>query len=286
MSEDRRFELEDGDDPSPPDPVPPPPAPPDDDVEVEPAGPPETDEDGVDTRTVAERTGTAAPRYRDRVPPPDDWPREAFLFPLRPPGPMNIAVGAGVMLLLDVLSTTEPGRFPAWMLKLVVLMFVLRGQLRVIARSADGRDDPAGWEGALAFDSEELRKYSGFIAFFACGVLPGWVLIAFELVQPGIAVLAIGSMYVSVVALGAALGDPSLKWPWKAPFWMVRHPVACIAGSAGWWVLGLTEVALAAVYEKGLLVTLVVAVPLRLLGMYALVFSARAVGVMGRTWRG
>lgn len=287
MSDERRFELEDEDDRLPPEPLPPPPGPPDDPVEPEQTvGGSDADEDGVDSRTVAERLGTAAPRFRDRVPPPEDWPREAFLFPLRPPGPTNMAVGAGVMLLLDVMSTAEAGRFPAWMLKLVVLMFVLRGQLRVIARSADGRDDPSGWAGALAFDSDELRKYGGFIAFFACGVLPGWALIAFGLVGPGIAVLAVGSMYVSVVALGAALADPGLKWPWRAPYWMVRHPVACIAGSAGWWVLGLTEVALSDVYAKGLLVTLVVAVPLRLLGMYALVLSARCIGVMGRSWRG
>jgi hypothetical protein len=286
VSEERRFELEDEDERSSREP---PPALPDDGPDVDEApvsGSPTPTEEGVDSRTLAERLGKARPRFRERVPPPDDWPRDAFLFPFRAPGPANIAIGAALMLLLDLMGTTEPGRFPAWILKLVLLAFLLRGQLRVIARSADGHDDPSGWAGALSFDSEELRKYGGFIAFFAFGVLPGWALIALELVRPGIALLAIGSMYVSVVALGAALEDPSIKWPWRAAVWMVRHPVASIAGSMGWWVLGLTEFALGAIQDQGLPVTLIIAAPLRLIGMYTLTFSARCIGVMGRSWGG
>ncbi len=248
-------------------------------------GPEPEAEEVVDTRTVAERKGDVRERGADeRLPPPAGWPSEALAFPLRKPGPACVALGVMALFLLDLLGTADALRFPGWILKLFLLMFLLRMQFRVIGTSAAGRDGPEGWREALAFDREELSQYWRTMAFFAIALVPGTVLWLFGQVGLGIALLAVGSMYGAVVALGAALRDPALKWPWRALTWVVTRPVHCLLGSLGWWVLLVVEIALHNLLDDGPVVYGFVAVVLRSACLYALLVSARVIGVMGRAW--
>ena len=65
---------------------------------------------------------------------------------------------------------------------------------------------------------------------------------------------------------------------------MGRRPLACLAGSVGWWVLVLVEWSLAAFAEQGLGLLALLSIVLRCACFYALLLSARALGVLGRTW--
>ncbi len=246
---------------------------------------PEVEEPEVDTRTVAERRGRDRPRGAvERIPVPAGWPGEAFGFPLRKPGPTLIVLGVVVLFLLDLLGLSEAVRFPGWMLKLLLLVYVLRAQFHVVGASAAGRDEPHGWREALAFDWDDLKLYWRTLLFFAGALLPGTLLWVFEVVAPGVLLLVLGSMYAAVVALGAALRDPLLKWPWHALRWIATRPLHCIAGSLGWWALLGTEIALYGLVEEGPVVYGFVAVVLRVVCLYMLLLSARAIGVMGRAW--
>jgi len=274
------FELEPEDErqrtqlPLPPDPGPKPP----------PEATPEVGAD-VDVRTVAERRGEVRPRGADAVlGPPPGWPGEALRFPFQKPGPGFFAAGLIALVALDLLGLVEVLRFPGWTAKLLLLMFVLRAQFHVIGTSAAGRDRPEGWQGALAFGRDELGPYLRTLGFFAGVLAPGTVLWAFEKVTPGLLLLALGSMYAAIVALGAALRDARLKWPWRALPWMVRRPLHCLAGSLGWWVLLGSEIALSRLVHEGFWIYGFVAIILRIACLYALLLSARVIGVMGRAW--
>jgi hypothetical protein len=166
----------------------------------------------------------------------------------------------------------------------MLLVYALRAQFHVIGTSAAGRDRPEGWREALAFDWDELRVYWRTLLFFAGALLPGSLLWIFEVVTPGVLLLVLGSMYASVVALGAALRDPRLKWPWGALRWMATRPLHCLAGSLGWWVLFGSEIALSRLLAEGPVVYGFVSLVLRAACLYALLLSARALGVMGRAW--
>lgn len=275
------FELEDDDDVVEPARKPKPAPVYDDPPEADASG----DEPSVDTRTVGERLGKETPRGDDPIDPPDDWPREAFTYPVRGKGIAIMVSIAFVLCLLDIMGAFGVARFPAWILKLVALVFVLRGQLRLIGSSAAGHDVPKGWEKALEFENEALKRWAAFMGMFLFALVPGWVLIIVDLVEPGLLVLGLGSMYVSVVALGSALEDPKLKLPWNAIPWMLRNPLLCVLGSLGWWVLGLTEYAIAKSYGGGLGLVVFESIVLRLVDAYVVLWSARMLGVMGRSWR-
>jgi hypothetical protein len=243
------------------------------------------EEPEIDTRTVAERKGAATPRGAvERIPVPPGWPAEAFQFPLRKPGPALFVMGVLTLFLLDLLGLSEAVRFPGWMLKLMLLVFVLRAQFQIIGTSAAGRDGPYGWRAALAFDWDDLKLYWRTLLFFAGALLPGTLLWVFEVAAPGVALLVLGSMYAAVVALGAALKDPRLKWPVGAIKWMSTRPLHCLAGSLGWWTLLGSEIALHHLVTQGAVVYAFVALVLRVGCLYMLLLSARAIGVMGRAW--
>ncbi len=274
------FELEPEDEhrrPKAPRPEDPPP-------EAPPEAPPEVGE-GIDARTVAERRGEPPPRgATDVLGPPEGWPGEILGFPFRRPGPGFFLVGLLALVALDLIGLIEVLRFPGWTIKLLLLMFVLRAQFRVIGTSAAGRDRPEGWREALAFGRDELGPYLRTLGFFAGALAPGTVLWAFEKVAPGLLLLALGSMYATVVALGAALRDPALKWPWRALVWIARRPLHCLAGSLGWWVLLGSEIALSRLVHEGIGLYVFVAIILRVACLYALLAAARVIGVMGRAW--
>lgn len=238
----------------------------------------------VDSRTVAERRGEElVPRGNEEVAAPLDWPAEAFSFPFRPPGGMFLLVGVVVLVLLDLLELT-PLAFVGFLLKLLLVAFVLRAQIFVIASSAAGRDRPVGWQRALDFEADDLwpfvRTCLAFVLLFA----PGCLVLKFGNPVLGLLLLGVGSMYAGVVALGVALQEPSLKYPWRAFAWMGAHPVPCLVGSLGWWLFVLTEASLQSVSDQGPLLFGFLSIVLRGACFYGLLVSARFLGVMGRTW--
>ena len=90
-----------------------------------------------------------------RRPPPDGWPGEAFGVPASQPGPRTIAGAAVLLTLLDLASRAN--FFLGLMLKLIAAVFFLRWQVHVASRSAAGRDEPAGWAGAMELTREKIR---------------------------------------------------------------------------------------------------------------------------------
>lgn len=282
MGEEREpFELEPDDEaaevkgPRPAPAAPDVPAPP----EEEPEAP------SVSMQTVAERRGEVAPRGAvERLPNPPGWPGEALGFAFRRPGPGFVTSGVLVLALLDVASLSDALRFPGWMVKLFLLMYLLRAQFHVIGSSAAGRDAPVGWSRALEFDREKFSRYWRTLLFFAGALLPGSLAWIFHALAPGLLLLTVGSMYAAVIALGAGLLDGRLKWPWHALRWMATRPLHCLVGSLGWWMLLGAEFAVSGLRGRSVLLVAFVAVVLRVACMVGLLVSARVIGVMGRSW--
>ena len=238
----------------------------------------------VDSRTVAERAGEEVPRGSEDVPMPADWPGEALAFPFRAPGPGFILMGVVVLLPLDLMLVSSAVAFVGWVLKLLLILFVLRAQLLVIGSSAAGHDVPLGWRKALVFERDDLGAYARTVLLFVLLIAPGCFVLAFGNVWLGMLLVAVGSMYAAVVALGAALQDRTIKRPWNAFGWIGRWPLYCVVGSLAWWLLVLTEWSLASSADQGLTLIAFLSVILRFAGFYALLLSARAIGVMGRAW--
>ncbi|MDA1194194.1 MAG: hypothetical protein O2894_03340 [Planctomycetota bacterium] len=277
MGGDNPFELE----PEAPDAPRPMALPPLDD-EPEATGLPESD---VETLTVAERTGKArAVGARTELGPPPRWPGEVFTFPLRKPGPSLLVFGVIGWVLLDALGTVEKLQFPAWALKLLLGGYLLRASFHVIGSSAAGRDEAHGWTEASELDSEKLWSYVRTLGLFTALLLPGVLTWVFGSAWLGLLLLIVGSMYAAVVALGAALLDPSLKWPWNALRWMATRPISCLVGSAAWWLFFAAEAMLGSADPDSLSLYVLGSILVRGACMWALLVSARVLGVMGRSW--
>lgn len=277
---DRGFELEPESDEAPPAPERFAPAPvPTPSVPVDPAG--RVPRDEPDTRTVAERAGTAVEATPDALPPPPDWPAEAMAFPLRTPGPMFFAGVGGAFVVADLLGAVSYLAFPMRVLIVLFWVCALRAQAAVIGQSAAGKDVPRGWMDALQLDMSELSVLARFVVLYAAAfVLPN--LLAAFLEQPGFVWVAVLlSPYLAVAALGWALGDPSLKWPWKALGWLARRPLAFVVGALGWWALWYGQIW---IDETTLPARVVVSPVARGAALYLLLVSARALGVAGRSW--
>lgn len=244
-----------------------------------PDDPPEpVDISDVDTRTVAERQGEDRPvGATEALANPPDWPREALSFPLRGPGPGFMLFAGGLLFVFDMLVMFEQVRWLGWALQLFALVFILRAVFAVIGSSAAGRDDAYGWAKALQFEGDDLFPWLRTVIWFAVCLLPGPILIAFDQVGWGIAMLVLGSMYASVVALADGLGDRSQRMPWHAARWMLTRPISCLVGSVGWWALVPQRDGSGVGYVLS-------ALALRAAGAYLLLFSARVLGVMGRSW--
>ncbi len=247
-------------------------------------------EDGdVDTRTVKERQGKQRKATVGPVPPPDDWPGESVQFPLRKPGPALIGAGAVVYVMLDALGYVDGLLFFTWPLKVFVGFFFLCAQLAVISKVADGDDTPEAWKQGLPLETRDARssiqEYASLMVRAVALFVPALVLMQFDGAWfVGVVLLIVATAYVPVMALGTALGDHTLKWPWNALPWVFKAPLACLGGAVGWWVVGITEVVLLTVRPEGFFLLLVAAIVLRVVCFYALLWSARVLGVLGRSW--
>jgi hypothetical protein len=236
----------------------------------------------VDERTVAERLGRAVAPVAGARPPPPGWPREAIVFPLRRPGMGSIAGAALLLVLLDLLGWWN--LFAGLVLKLLVLPFFVRWQLHVASMSAGGRDEPQPWLDAVDLQGGEFRRllHLGLVA--GALVLPGVVFLLVGSTAVGVALLVLASAWLAVAALGAALDDPGLAWPWRALPWIAAGPHWLVLAAAGWWAAALVEridLALASVDVAPALGAFVL---LRVAFVYVWLVSARVLGVVGRAW--
>lgn len=284
------FRLEDEDDAPPPrrSPHPPPPTrrppPAEEPYDVEVVLPPsyETEDEGVDTRTFAEKRGRAVAVVAGRRPPPSGWPQEALAFPLRRPGPRTI-VGAGVLLVLLDLAWRW-NLFVGLLLQLAVLPFLLRWQLHVASTTAGGRDAPPGWGGAMEMSREHVRGLGVLLLVAAVLLAPG--LLALHWDRPGLAVILFlaAGLWLAAGALGQAVGDARLLRPWHALSWIARRPLGLLVSTTGWWATGLVAWAMLALSDAPTLGFLAASLGLRVAMLYLWLLSARTLGVVGRSW--
>lgn len=243
------------------------------------------------TLTFAEKHGRAVPRVAGVRDWPPGWPLEALAFPGRGTGRSHWARAAGGLLVLDLLGWVPGLAFLGWLLKVPALLFVLRWQLDLAGMSAAGHDTPTGFGRALALERGDVRSFAAFLALALAWLAPG-LLLAF--VGPRVnawqgwaawaapALLVLGAMGLSMLALARAVQEPWLARPWWAALWVARRPGIVLAASAGWWGLAGAERALAWLGSGGGWGLLPVGVLVRAASVWGLVASARALGVLGR----
>ncbi len=245
----------------------------------------------IDERTFEEKHGQAVERVAGVRDYPADWPKEALSYPVRGQGVALLAGATGALFALDLLGWPDSLRFLAWLLKTPVLLFVVRWQLDLVGMSAAGRNEPVGWTRALSLDRQGMNVYVRFLLWFCVTMLPSrvlWLLgpsMLGVLSQTGaleVGLLIVGSAWLAVIALGTAVEEPRLKRPWVTVVWLVRRPFTCLAGSLGWWGLGVTEVAMSALAGSGDGATIPAGVVLRAASVYLLMVSGRVLGVLGR----
>ena len=285
------FELED-DEPTPPPrpatPVPPsaPILQPPEEAGVDQApAPPQVDEaTGLDTRTVAERMGRPSVDASGVVPSPPGWPLEAFQYPLRGNGPFDILAAAILWAALDALGALGFVVFLTWMLKPVLYTALLNGQFALIASTASGKDEPAGWGAAAQFGDFDAPAYFSFAKFAFPGVVAAIALFVFDQAAIGLLVLLLSLVYAAVVAISRAIGDRRMRLPWVAGAWIGRGPLHIALGCAGWLLGWVGEVVILHQQGEGIGMTAIVGISMRLLCVYMLFVSARALGVLGRQW--
>jgi len=262
------------------------PPPPDEDedglVEIELPPSYEEEPEAVDRRTVAEKRGRAVAVVAGRRPPPQGWPLEALAFPLRRPGPTTIVGAALLLLLLDLASRWN--FFVGLLLKLALLPFLLRWQLCVASTTAGGHDAPSGWGRAMEMSREQIRGLGVLLVAGLLLLAPGLLAGGFGRAGLAVALYLVAGLWLAAGALGQAVGDPRLLRPWHALWWGVRHPVGLLLATAGWWASGLVEWAVANLTDAPTGAFLAASVGMRVAMLYLWLLSARARGVVGRSW--
>lgn len=249
------------------------------------------DKPEVDARTLEEKLGRAPVRAAGVLPPPLHWPLEVLRYPFRGHGP-GYLMGATVGLFaLDLLLWADSLVFLSWLLKPVALLFVVRWQLDLIGHTAAGRDEPSGWAHALEVHKQGVKDFGWLVIQCFATVLPTlalrtlrWLNWTQHTEAWEVGFLVVGSAWISVLALSSALEDSRLKRPWVTLSWIFYRPLTCLAGSLGWWALGITEVAVLALAKSGTWASVPAGLVLRGASVYMLLLSARILGVLGRRW--
>ncbi len=298
--EKRPFRLEDDDDerrdrsgpaPRPPRaPVPPPPRPvgepPELTLDETPEAPPRVVASGalsdVDERTVAERLGQEVERIAGARPPPPGWPLEALSFPLRAPGPAQIAGGTAAFVLLDALGQWNV--FAGYVPRLALYVFFLAWQLHVARRSASGHDRPGRWIDAIDLSTSALREVGWFTVWLVLATVATLLVFHFASVVAGVLLVAGAALYLATWALASVVGDLRVRRIDVAVGWMLARPLALLVGAAGWVVAAVIERSLVSGLALDLGVALLVSAAARAAMVYVWLVSARALGVVGRAW--
>ena len=242
----------------------------------------------IDERTLAERQGKERASALEALPKPQGWPGESLAFPFRRPGPALLGALAAVMIALDVMGAFAGVRFLSWLIKLLAYALLLGAQRAVVSSSATGEDVPrVSNEASEETDSRSMARYG----FFLAGCVIPLVVFAYLMRRfdwmfwSGLTAVVFLCLYQSAWALGAALGDYRIKYPWHAIPMIFCSPLTCIVGSLGLVGCLVAEWIHLSVNGNGLGQVLAASIPLRFVAAYLLVFSARWLGVLGRSWR-
>jgi hypothetical protein len=258
----------------------------------------------VSTRTLRERKDPTSRAKPGPVPLPVGWPREAFAYPLR--DRLGFAAGVGVWVAIDVLGALSAAL--GWLAWVVVVPLIARWQTRAVARSATGVDvvPSLGDVGIEAADVpvaggvktglvtfEDLRAMGLFLLYLAPAAVPFLVPYlrdpAHPVRTPGetawlVAFLVIPLLVIApAFLLASAFDDRNLQKPWVAARWFLRGPLAFAAVAVS-WVLVLVGDGLVAGAWPGIAATFGASVLARGATVYALLYAARLLGVLGRRY--
>lgn len=258
----------------------------------------------ISTKTLRERKDPSSRTNPGPLPLPPGWPREALSFPVR--AVRVFAVGVAVWVAADLAGAIH--LVLGWIVALVPIVAVARWQLRTLARSATGddvapsvfaaasedADGPAPRAlGRTEFGTAQFRPLVWFLLSLAPAAIP---FLAPYLRDPSNPVRTGGETAFFFVALAFALvvmapslllsvafEDRDLEKPWHAARWFLRGPVAFLAFGLSWGVVLAGSLFVAARWGD-FAGTLLVSVPARAAAVYALLLSARLLGVLGRRY--
>lgn len=242
----------------------------------------------VSTKTLKERLDPASRSRPGPLPPPPDWPREALRFPLRRKAPFLGALAFGVAA--DLCQRVNP--FLGGLAWLLVTALHLQWQVRSVARTATG-DDAAPALLAFGFEPAALRWAGLFLVSFAPALIAFFVPYLRDLSNPVrspgetaflVAAVAIPlAVLFPAAMLGCAFDDRSFARPLVALRWFLRGILPFLSVPVAWGVVALGHVANPA--GIGAVAGLVgLSVVLRGAGLFALLVSARGLGVLGRRY--
>lgn len=258
----------------------------------------------ISTKTLRERKDPSSRTHSGPLPLPPGWPREALSFPVR--AVRVFAVGVAVWVAADAAGAVNA--LLGWIAVVASTLLAARWQLRAVVRTATGddvaptptaapREDPDAPApraiGRTDFDLSRLRP----LAWFGLSLVPALIpFLAPYLRAPSNPVRTGGETAFLVVALALALGvmapslllsvafdDRDLEKPWHAVRWFLRGPLAFVALGLSWAVVIAGSLLVFARWGS-LAGTLLVSVPVRAAAVYALLLSARLLGVLGRRY--
>ena len=291
--EEFRLEDEDGDLPSGQKPTARPSLP---SSESSPASPPRARrDDGPEVSAVPfrERLDPGSVTKPGRLAPPPGWPGEALFYPLRGRGFLSLAIGAAVIASADVL--TRSNAFLGAIVKVLLLVWVLRWQMRTIVATASGDDRPPRAYDGSAFEGENLGALLGVLVRLLLYAVPaGVAFVRPYLIDPKdgahdarslalvIGLAALAALFAPVMMLGAATGNRRMLWPWGAIPWLFRGFFTCVAVAVGWASLVAVEILVTRLPEASLVDIALRCFALRVASVHLLLVGARALGVLGR----
>ncbi len=258
----------------------------------------------ISTKTLRERKDPSSRTHSGPLPLPPGWPREALSFPVR--ATRVFAVGVAVWVAADLAGAVHP--VLGWIVALVPILAAARWQLRTLARSATGddvapslfaapsqdADSPSPRAlGRTEFGTAQFRPLFWFLLALAPAAVPALAPYLRDPSNPvrtgGETVFLIAALAFALVVmapsllLSVAFEDPDLEKPWNAARWFLRGPVAFLAFGLSWGVV-LAGTLLLAARWGAFAGTLLVSVPVRAAAVYALLLSARLLGVLGRRY--
>ncbi len=94
----------------------------------------------------------------------------------------------------------------------------------------------------MEFDREQVMGTGRLLLAALVLSLPGLVAFHFERTTAGLLLLVVALLWVSVGALGLAVGERGFLLPWRVAYWLGKRPLGLAAATLGWWAAGFTEV--------------------------------------------
>ena len=251
------------------------------------------EEHQVSAIPVRERNDPASRTRPGRLPPPRGWPGEALRYPVRGRGVASLVLGAAVLASFDQL--TRWNAFLGLFAKVLVLVWVLRWQMRATVATAGGDDRPPRAFDGADFEGDALSSLLGVLVRLVVYLIPAAVAYAKPFLQDPkdgahdaaswTLVIGLGSLALllaPIVVLGAATGNRRMTWPWGAVPWLFRGFRVCLAVTLGWAALVPAEAFVTWLPATSLGLSFAACFALRTVSLEILLAGARGLGVLGR----